>query len=176
MSVFEQAFAIVVGEEGGLSTNPADPGNWTSGICGQGACHGTKYGIAASAHPNLDIAGLTLDGAHAIYQADYWNPVHGDALPVPLALLVFDAAVNCGVARAIRWLQAAAGCTEDGIIGEQTLAAIAAGDGDGATLCAEFQAQRMTYMASLPTWRVFGLGWARRLCKLPYLSLTYGVA
>jgi len=27
-------------------------------------------------------------------------------------------------------------------------------------------------MASLPGWRVFGLGWARRLCQLPYQSLT----
>jgi lysozyme family protein len=42
----------------------------------------------------------------------------------------------------------------------------------GAALCAEFLARRLSFMASLPTWRTFGLGWARRLCSLPYQSLT----
>ncbi len=174
MNLFANAFAVVIGEEGGFSTNPADPGNWTGGVCGKGICRGTKYGIAASAHPDLDIANLTLDHAQAIYRDTYWSPVQADALPKPLALLVFDAAVNCGVSRAITWLQTAAGCSVDGIIGPQTFAAIQAKGGDGAGLCAEFQAQRMAWMADLPSWRAFGLGWARRLCRLPYLSLTYG--
>ena len=174
MTVFEAAFKVVVGEEGGLSTNPADPGNWTGGACGKGACRGTKYGIAASAHPSLDIPNLTLDQAQAIYHDTYWSPIQADALPKPLALLVFDAAVNCGVGRATAWLQTSAQCAVDGMIGPETLAAVQAKAGDGAGLCGEFQAQRMAWMANLPTWRVFGLGWARRLCHLPYLSITYG--
>lgn len=174
MTLFEHAFQIVIGEEGGLSTNPADPGNWTGGACGKGACRGTKYGIAASAHPNVEIASLTLAQAQSIYQDAYWIPVKADQLPPPLAILVFDAAVNCGVSRAVAWLQTAACTTVDGDLGPQTLAAIEARRGDGAALCAEFQAQRLTWMANLPTWRTFGLGWARRLCRLPYLSLTCG--
>ena len=174
MTLFESAFRVVIGEEGGLSTNPADPGNWTGGICGKGTLRGTKYGIAAAAHPDLDIANLTIDHAQAIYRDAYWSPIQADVLPKPLALLVFDAAVNCGVARATAWLQTAAGCGTDGIVGPQTLAAIEGKTGDGASLCAEFQAQRMAWMSNLPTWRAFGLGWARRLCRLPYLSLTYG--
>ena len=43
----------------------------------------------------------------------------------------------------------------------------AAASAPGAALCAEFQAQRLSFMASLPTWRAFGLGWARRLCARP---------
>jgi hypothetical protein len=33
-------------------------------------------------------------------------------------------------------------------------------------------AQRLAFMAALPTWKLFGLGWARRLCALPWQSLT----
>lgn len=174
MSVFEDAFKVVVGEEGGLSTDPADPGNWTGGACGRGACRGTKFGIAASAHPTLDIPAVTLDEARAIYRRDYWDRAAGDALPAPLALLVFDAAVNNGVGRAIRWLQMAAGCAPDGVVGPATLAAVQARAGDGAALCAEFQAQRLAFMAALPGWSRFGLGWSRRLCRLPFEAMQIG--
>ena len=171
MSAFDQAFAIVVGEEGGLTANPADPGNWTTGACGRGECRGTKYGISAAAYPALDIGALTLEQARAIYRRDYWDRIAGDRLPPPLALLAFDAAVNSGVGRAARWLQAAAGAAEDGAIGPATLAAIEARAGQGAALLAEFLAQRMNFMAALPTWRSFGLGWSRRLCALPFHAM-----
>lgn len=168
MAAFDQAFRIVIGEEGGLTTNPADPGNWTGGACGRGVCLGTRYGISAAAYPGLAIATLTLDAARAVYRRDYWDRVQGDSLSPPLALLVFDAAVNSGVSRAICWLQAAAGVAPDGVLGPRTLAAVGAKAGQGTALLAEFQAQRLMFMAGLPTWRSFGLGWARRLCRLPY--------
>lgn len=174
MTVFDQAFKIVIGEEGGFSSNPSDPGNWTSGICGRGLCRGTKYGIAASTHPDLDIASLTLDQARLLYHASYWKDVCGDVLPPPLALLVFDAAVNCGVGRAVRWLQTALGCLPDGVMGPATIAAADATRDPSVTIGAQFQALRLTWMTSLPTWRIFGGGWARRLCSLPYHSLTMG--
>ena len=173
MDVFEKAFAVVVGEEGGWSGAPDDPGNWTGGAVGSGAMRGTKFGISAAAYPTLDIAALTPADAQAIYRRDYWERVRGDDLPPALALLVFDAAVNNGVARAARWLQQALGVTADGEIGPVTLAAIGARAGDGEALCAEVLARRMDFMATLPTWRSFGLGWARRLCALPYRSMTF---
>ncbi len=172
MTAFEQAFAIVVGHEGCYGVERADPGDWTGGAIGKGQLRGTKFGISAAAYPDLDIAGLTLEQAGDIYRRDYWNRIAGDALPRPLALLVFDAAVNNGSERAARWLQAAAGVVPDGSVGPATLAAVAAyvAGRSEATLCAEFQAQRMVFMAALPTWRSFGMGWARRLCALPYQS------
>jgi lysozyme family protein len=175
MTTFDQVFRLVVGEEGGLSTDPADPGNWTGGAPGKGLCRGTKFGTAASAHPELDVAALTLDDARAIYRRDYWDKVAGNRLPPPLALLVFDAAVNNGVARASRWLQAAAGCAPDGMVGPATLAAVQKQAGQGAALCAEFQAQRLAFMASLPGWQHFGLGWSRRLCRLPFDAMQMAV-
>ncbi len=174
--VFERAFAVVLGSEGGLSLDPADPGNWTGARCGAGRLGGTKYGISASAYPGLDIAGLTVEGAQAVYRRDYWDRVCGDALPGPLALLVFDAAVNNGVSRAVQWLQGALGVVADGVIGPATLAAVRGRSGDGAALMAEFQAMRLVFMAGLPTWKRFGGGWARRLCRLPYEAMAMGVA
>jgi len=190
MSVFDKAFAVVIGHEGGFDNNRADPGNWTGGSVGVGELRGTNWGIASASYgdeqrslPNdlraempALVHDLTLDQARAIYRAAYWDRVSADHLPPALALLVFDAAVNNGVKRAALWLQGAVGANPDGQIGDATLAAMdaTAKVQGGAALCAEFQAQRLAFMANLPTWRVFGLGWARRLCALPYQSLTMG--
>ncbi len=157
METFIQAFACVVGHEGGFSNNPADPGNWTKSPSGTGQCRGTKYGISARSYPECDILNLSLEQAQLIYRHDFWDPIGADELPAPLALLVFDAAVNNGVTRAVQWLETAR---------KQ------AANSTGAELCAEFQAQRLIFMAALPTWKQFGRGWARRLCRLPYQSLT----
>ena len=127
-------------------------------------------------YPGTDIEGLTLAAAAELYRRDYWDRIRGDELPPPLALLVFDAAVNNGVGRAVRWLQQAAGVTPDGLIGMATLEAVSAHAGGGAGLLSEFQAQRLMFMAGLPTWRTFGLGWARRLCSLPYQAVRMGGA
>jgi lysozyme family protein len=155
MSAFDQAFAIVVGHEGGFTDNSQDPGNWTGGAVGKGVCRGTKFGISAAAYPSISIADLTLADAQSIYRRDYWIPIGGDALAPPLALLAFDAAVNNGVCRSKAWLDVA----------EKR-------GGTGAAICAEFLAQRINFMAGLSTWRVFGLGWSRRLAALPYQSVT----
>ncbi len=175
MSAFEQALAVVLSNEGGQSSDPADPGNWTGGAVGLGECRGTKFGISASAYPTTDIAVLTPATAGDIYRRDYWDKIGGDALPPPLALLVFDAAVNNGVGRAIRWLQTAANVAVDGVIGPETLAAITsagAAPAGGSALCAAFLAERLLFMTALPTWRHFGVGWTRRLCRLPFASVT----
>ena len=164
MSNFDGIFDFVVGSEGGFTDNPADPGNWTGGRIGAGECRGTRFGISAGAHPDLDIANLTLDQAKSLYQSEYWDRIDGDRLPASIALLVFDAAINNGIGHAVRWLQQAALVAQDGMIGPATLEAIgsivAKPDGS-AELCAELLAQRLTFMT-------FGLGWARRLFRLPY--------
>jgi lysozyme family protein len=169
-ALFLACFAVVIGAEGGFTANPADPGNWTGGAVQVGRLLGTKYGISAASYPNLDIEALTLSQAQALYEQDYWTPVQGDHLAAPLAMLMFDAAVNAGVPRAVRWLQEALGVTEDGIFGPETL------KGANAVpivwvLCAEVLARRIDSTALLPTWRSFGLGWARRLARLPWEAM-----
>ena len=166
--VFARCFAETIGEEGGFSADPDDPGNWTGGGIGLGICRGTKFGISAAAYPGLDIASLSLADAQAIYARDYWTPIQGEALPPALAMIVFDAAVNAGGGTAVRWLQQALGVARDGILGPLTLAAVPASPEKRKTLCAEFQAARL---AALPADPRFLRGWQTRICRV---SLTAG--
>ena len=154
MTFFDKAFDKLIGHEGGYVNNPADPGGET------------RYGISKASYPNVDIKGLTLEGAKAIYQRDYWAKIGGDALPPVVAYVAFDAAVNNGAGRAAKWLQAALGVAQDGAIGPATLAAAHAKD--PVALATEFTAQRLWFMTKLNTWPTFGLGWSRRLSALPY--------
>ena len=168
---------IVLGEEGGLSMVKTDPGNWTGGAVGLGVLKGTKWGLSAAAFPTLDIPNITRDQAIAIYYPLYFQKAACGGLPQQLALLVMDAAVNNGVGRAVRWLQAAAGALADGLFGTASQRAVDAKLAlplgvDG--LSAEFQTQRWLFMTALSTWPTFGLGWARRLCRLPYRAVRLG--
>lgn len=174
MTVFENAFRAVIGVEGGYTANPVDPGNWTGGKCQTGQCKGTKYGISAASYPTLMIADLTLVDAQTIYRRDYWDKTAGDDLPPALALLVFDAAVNSGPERAVKWLQTALKVTADGIVGPVTINAAHGSAGKGAALLAEYQAQRLLFLTGLPTWHVFGLGWTRRVCTIQFEALRVG--
>lgn len=145
---FEQAFASVVGLEGGYVNDQRDPGGET------------RYGISKRAYPDEDIKNLTLDRAKVLYRRDYWNACRCDELPARLAPLVFDAAVNQGVATAIRLLQQALHITVDGRIGPQTVAcAKSAGD----ELPAMYLAHRAVRYAQTNNFEIFGLGWFKRL-------------
>lgn len=165
---------VVLGNEGGLSLEPSDPGNWTGGAVQLGEMKGTKWGLSAASFPTLDIPTITRDQAIAIYFALYFQKASCSVLPAMLGLLVMDAAVNNGVGRAVRWLQAAAGATPDGLFGTASKravdAALAVPLGADA-LSAEFLTQRLMFMAALPTWSTFGLGWARRLSRLPFRAI-----
>lgn len=160
MTRFERAFAIVVGHEGGYVNNPADPGGET------------KWGISARSYPALHIASLTIEDARAIYLRDYWTRCRCDDLAGPLALIVFDAAVNNGVAQASRWLQIAVGVVPDGVVGPATIARALARNEVAAA--ADVHSRRILMMAALPTWQKFGAGWAKRLAMLPLQAGTFG--
>jgi lysozyme family protein len=167
---FERAFSITVGHEGdALDLTYGDDGNWTGGAVGNGELKGSRFGISAAAHPNVDIAGLTRDGAEAIYRREYWPAIRGDELPPPLAVICFDGAVNNGPSHATRWLQASVGARVDGDLGAETMEAIdRAASGSGVALAvASFMALRTDFMANSPKWRRFGEGWSPRLARLP---------
>lgn len=90
-----RSIAFVLKHEGGLSSDPNDPGNYRDGVF-----VGTKYGISAAAHPGVDIVNLTEEEAKRIYFESYWKSSGANSLPWPLCLAVFDQAVNGGVASA----------------------------------------------------------------------------
>jgi len=148
---FASAVALVLRHEGGDADHPQDPGGRT------------RYGISASAYPNLDIANLTIEQAKGIYLSDYWLRARCDAMPYMLALPLFDAAVNAGVHRAATFLQAALHVRTDGRIGPKTLAAVDALDDDGRErVLVDMVARRCKHYALLSTVEAFGLGWFRR--------------
>ncbi len=174
-AAFVAIIDIVLGHEGGLSLVASDPGNWTGGAVGVGQMRGTNWGLSAAAFPTLNIRSITREQAIGIYFALYWQKAACSAVPAPLALLVMDAAVNNGVGRAVRWLQAACGAVPDGLFGTASLRALTAALASPtglASVCTEFQSQRLVFMAALATWRVFGLGWARRLIRLAFQAPT----
>lgn len=150
MPVTETAFRAAVlpftlHEEGGLSLDKGDKGNWTGGVVGRGVLKGTKYGIAASAHPSLDIRHLTLEQACDIYWHEYCVQPGFDRLALPLLLPVFDAGVNCGPARARAWLAAVADKTTE------------------ADQIRAFSALNLAYHKRLKTWRRYGAVWCGRI-------------
>jgi lysozyme family protein len=148
---FDEAFELLIGHEGGYVNNPADPGGET------------KYGISKRAYPGEDIRNMTLDRAKAIYLRDYWSPAGCDGAPYAIRFDLFDMAVNSGVKAAVRCLQTAAGSPADGILGPNTLRAVAAMD--GTRLTARFNGARLQFMASLRAWSTFGRGWANRIAS-----------
>lgn len=150
---FDKAFEHVIGVEGGYVNDPRDPGGETI------------YGITRRDHPDAWADGRpTLDQAKAIYQRLYWNAVKADALPWPLSLFVFDAAVNQGVSTAVKLLQKTLGTVQDGVLGNNTLAAI--NKSDPTELCAMFMADRALRYTGTRNFDVYGRGWFKRLFRL----------
>lgn len=98
---FKPALKFTLRYEGVLSMVRSDPGNWTGGKVGKGVLKGTKYGIAAHAHPNLDIKNLTVDQAGEIYRAKYWVVAECDRLAAGVDGATFDYAVNSGPGAAL---------------------------------------------------------------------------
>jgi len=94
-----------------------------------GGC--TKFGIDAASHPGVDIPGLTLDQASALYHQGEWTECRADDLPKGIDTAVFDCAVNNGVRTSIILLQrallacGAPGIEVDGLIGPATLGTVA---------------------------------------------------
>jgi lysozyme family protein len=173
-STFDTVFDILETYEGDtLDMSPADNGNWTGGKAGLGRLLGSRWGLSSAQYPGLDLTTLTRDAAKAVYMRDYWKIIRGDDLPPPLALLVFDAAVNNGVPRAVRWLQALLGIKQDGIIGEITLGEVRKRMGAASLpLMSAFQTQRMRFMTNLAAWSTDGHAWSARLSNLPFRCMA----
>jgi len=160
-SNYSACLAFTLKYEGGYSSNRKDPGNWTGGKVGVGVLKGTKYGVSAAAYPKLDIKNLTLDDVKPIYEKNYWKPVRGDDLPAGVDLAVFDAGVMSGPARGAKWLQAALGVAQDGIIGPNTLAKLRVSD--GVQTIKKVCAKRQGFVQALKTFVTFGKGWTTRI-------------
>jgi lysozyme family protein len=151
---FDQAFTKLLGNEGGYTNNPADPGGETN--------WGITVAVARANGYTGNMQDMTQDQAKAIYKARYWDKISGDQLG-EMAFHVFDAAVHSGVNQAIRWLQTVLVVAVDDVIGTQTLAALATANKNW--LVSVYNGQRLYFLTNSVHWADFGKGWARRIAK-----------
>lgn len=162
----EDAITAVLAREGGgkFTNDPADRGG------------PTKYGITQAAlafyrgHPvsAQDVEQLQEPEARAIYRANYIEKpglhlIEDDELRAAL----FDFGVNSGPRAAIRALQEALSVPADGVLGPQTLEALALANAK--KMRAEVVAERVVFLGRLisadPTQARFAHGWLRRAAE-----------
>src|SRR5277367_100901 len=125
----------------------------------------TKYGIASTDNPTVDIANLTLAQAQQIYHDSYWLVGHCDKISSgPVTIFQFDMVVNNGAGRAAKILQQAVGAVIDGNVGPATLAAANAMDPTALiNKLSELRAARYnTIVTNDPSQAKFLDGWLRR--------------
>ena len=123
---FERALPVVLFHEGGLSDDPSDPGGITK--FGVSVRFAGSVGIDINGNGRTtgeDIRALTVDQATRLYFNYFWRPLRCTELPPGVALIVFDGGVNQGRAAIAKLLQRAVGVAADGIIGRDTLHAVA---------------------------------------------------
>ncbi len=147
---FEYAVDLVVDLEGldKVTRDPDDPGGTT------------KFGIAQKFHPDVDVENLTRDQAVAIYRKEYWDKCHCDDMSWPLALFVFDSAVNQSPDDAIHMMQDALDLTMDGVIGPKTTAAMKRA---AAWYADRFMAIRAIRYTCSRNFSKYGEGWLTRV-------------
>lgn len=156
----------IIRREGGFINHPIDRGG------------PTKYGITAKTLENWhhlgrtatsdEVARLTESEAREIYHHQYIVEPGFDAIAnqALLALLV-DSSVHSGPQKAVQWLQEALGVTVDGVIGPNTLAALAATDQN--KLYTKVLGVRLRHLGRLitndPKQSVFAAGWMNRMAE-----------
>ena len=156
----------ILRREGGWVDHPADRGG------------PTKYGITlrtlsrwrGSRAIAEDVRALTKEQARRIYRHLYIEKPGFDRIEDPrLRELVIDCAVHHSPARAVRWLQKAAGVKVDGRCGPVTLGAANAAPAKSLADSASWHRGRArsgaTITAQAVAGRVRGKGWMMRLAK-----------
>ena len=83
---------------------------------------------------------------------------------------MFDYGVNSGIGRSKKVLQRVVGVKADGVLGPQTMRAVAAREPKAIVIaiCDE----RLRFLKRLRTWPVFGKGWGRRVAQVKAVALA----
>ncbi len=208
---FQTAHDFTARWEGGLSDHPADPGGltkygvslrWVQDLARQAredclrqarSCDGcTDARTPKCGYHSLDmdtdgdvdsddIRACTKAQAAALFKKHFWDKLGCSGLPLPLAVTLYDGAVNMGPARAVRQMQrgmnavgeaeldAYAAIAEDGVMGPRTAQLAEALEQVGKHWFAARQILRLrdTFYRDLaarrPSMQVFLAGWRNRV-------------
>jgi lysozyme family protein len=151
MADFQQAWELLVGNEGSFCNNPKDPGGATR--------WGVTQRVARSNGYQGDMRDLPIETAREIAKKLYWDPLGCDDYDFHVAFALLDALYNGG--HVVLWAQQALGIRADGKIGPATRQALQTCDPFRFVM--RFTAARLQYMTMLKIWPEFGKGWARRI-------------
>jgi len=162
---FDDALKAILHHEGGFVNHPKDPGGMTNlGVTKRVWEEWLGYEVDEKV-----MRSLTPNHVWPMYKAKYWDKIKGDDLPTGVDYAVFDAAINSGPGRASKWLQTAVGAVPDGAIGPGTMAKVQ--EMDAKAIVEKYQATRLAFLQSLPTWDTFGKGWGRRVTEVKDAAL-----
>lgn len=164
MSAFDKALAFTLSPdiEGGMSNHPLDRGGKTNRGVTQRA-YDTWRTTTGRFRRSVDL--IEDYEVRELYHDDYWTPCNCNALPEPVALAVFDMAVNSGTWNAKLTLQRAVHVRADGVIGPVTLAAVKATPDALLRLLERRGAYIQEVIYVTPTQVTFLEGWITRLLR-----------
>ena len=162
---YQKCLAQVLKYEGGYVDHPKDPGGPTNKGITQAVYDEWRK---KSGLPVQSVRNIAQSEVEAIYRQEYWDLISGDSLPSGVDFAVFDYAVNSGVSRAAKTLQAVVGVTQDGQIGPATIQAVKT------YVAMSVTNKRLAFMQSLSIWSTFGKGWSARIdaVKNQIIALT----
>lgn len=165
-------FSLSDSIEGGYVNHPKDPGGATMRGVTQGKYHEWLRKKGRALKP---VRGITHEEVLQLYREEFWDLIQGDKLPSGIDLVTFDYAINSGVQRAVKSLQAALGLVgdkNDGVVGAQTIsAAKEAFDLDAdLDVIDKILDERLAFMkrarnrkSGALLWDTFGGGWGKRI-------------
>jgi lysozyme family protein len=166
-SNFPASLRLVLKHEGGFSKHPADPGGATM----LGVTKKVWEAYTGETVTEGEMKQLTPEDVGPLYKRGYWDKCRCDDLPSGLDYAVFDYAVNSGVMRASKVLQATLDVVTDGMIGPATIAAARASEG----LIQRYCGERLRFLKALPIWPSFGKGWERRVREVQTKAVAMAV-
>lgn len=175
MAGLDEALEYLLDEEGGWSNHPADRGGATFNGVTQATYDDWRGRVKKQ--PKQSVRKATAEEIKELYDVLYWRASGCDRLPWPISYLVFDASVNSGVSRGVRWMQQGLGVEQDGKVGPATRgAAQAAVDSGNAQALLAIVSARADFLADLvkrtSSQAVFLKGWWRRTLRVLGRSLT----
>jgi len=153
---FRRCHTVTSKWEGGWSDHAADPGGKTMYGITEAVFHAWLKKQGKGVRP---VRSISRGEAEMIYFEQYWEKAGCEGLHPGVDLATYDPSVNSGVSRGRKWL----------------LAGIDSNN-DHAKTVKNICRQRLSFVKSLNTWKVFGKGWGNRIADIQAKGVTWALA